>query len=461
MTSVHLPRLMLSAARSGAGKTTVTCAVLQALKNRGVAVSSYKCGPDYIDPMFHTTVLGLPARNLDPFFTDENTTRFLLGRHANSCDVAIIEGVMGHYDGIAGTTTQASAYALSKMMDAPTVLIADCKGTSVSIAAELLGFLRFRPDAKIQGVILNRISPMLYPSLKLMLERELDIRVLGYLPPTPDCSLESRHLGLITASEVENLREKLHRLAEQAERTIDLDGLLQLAAEAPPLSYTALALPTVTAHPTIAVARDRAFCFTYADNLDLLRSLGANLIEFSPLNDETLPAEADGLLLSGGYPELYAEALSANESMRASIRTALHCSLPCIAECGGFLYLHRTLQTKDGHTYPMVGALDTDAHDTGRLCRFGYITLTAEQDTLLCSQGEQIRAHEFHYYDSTDNGAAFTAKKPVRGTEWPCIHAQANLFAGYPHLYFYANPAFAERFVQQCAQYHQRKKQSR
>ena len=446
-----LPRLLLCAAASGGGKTTVTCALLRALARRGLSPTAFKCGPDYIDPMFHREVIGVPSRNLDLFFLGEEITRHLLWENGRKGGISIIEGVMGYYDGIA-MTHQASAYHLAKATGTPAVLVLDGRGRALTAAAAAKGMAVFRPDSNIQGVILNRISPMLYPSLKEAIETETGISVLGFLPNAPDCALESRHLGLVTAAEVENLKEKLDKLADLAERHLDLDGLTALADAAAPLEASSVSLPSpVKGKPRIAVAQDEAFCFRYDDGMDLLRRLGAELVPFSPLRDQALPPCCGGLYLCGGYPELYGKALSGNDSMRRSIREAVLGGMPTIAECGGFLYLHRTLTDQEGHTWPMAGALALDAHPTPRLQRFGYVTLTAGQDGLLGPAGTSFPAHEFHYWESDAPGADFHAQKPLSSRAWDCGYHTPTLYAGFPHFHWWAAPSSAKYFIEAAA----------
>ena len=339
-----LPRLVIAGTNSGCGKTTVTCAVLQALVNRGLSVAAAKCGPDYIDPMFHSRIIGAKSANLDPFFFDEATLRYLLAQNAAGCAVTIIEGVMGYYDGLGLTTTRASTWETAQKTASPTILVVNARGAALSVLAAVQGFLQFQPQSGICGVILNGCTAMSYAPLAEELEARFGIKACGYLPRLPACTLESRHLGLVTAAEVADLREKLQRLAAQAEMSIDLDLLLRLANEAPPLAVCPPPLPEAGESIRIGVARDRAFCFYYEDSLALLSSLGAELVPFSPLEDPVLPEGLHGLYLGGGYPELSAAQLSENASMRESVRAAVQKGVPCIAECGGFLYLHRILE---------------------------------------------------------------------------------------------------------------------
>ena len=440
----RVPRLVLAGTNSGCGKTTVTCAVLQSLVRRGLRVGAAKCGPDYIDPMFHSRVIGAKSSNLDPFFFDRDTIRYLLSHNGEGCDVTVIEGVMGYYDGLGLTSTRASTYETARETESPVVLVVNARGAALSVVAAVQGFLDFAPDNNVQGVILNGCSSMSYGALARVLESRMGVRACGYLPRLPECALESRHLGLVTADEVEDLREKLRQLAEAAEKTLELDALLEIAHNAPVLDFTPPVLPEKGAPVRIGVSRDRAFCFYYEDSLDLLRQLGAELIPFSPLADEKLPDGVQGLYLGGGYPELYAAQLEENHALRRQIRDVVYAGMPCIAECGGFMYLTQSIAGR-----AMVGALPGDCFDTGKLTRFGYITATAREDNLLCRAGEQVPMHEFHHWDTPQPGDAFGAEKPS-GKQWRCAYATDTLYAGFPHFHFYAKPVMAQRFLAAC-----------
>lgn len=441
-----IPRIVLAGTNSGCGKTTVACAILQVLVNRELNVGAFKCGPDYIDPMFHSRIIGAECTNLDLFFFDENTLKYLLAKNGAGRDISVIEGVMGFYDGMGLTTTAASTYEVSLFTESPTVLVVAAKGTSLSVMAVIQGFLDFCPNNLIKGVILNQCTASTYSVLAKEIEARFAGRVqlLGFLPTMRECSLESRHLGLITAAEVQGLHEKLNMLASQAERTIDIDGLLALAASAAPVYCEGVNLPKQRETVRIAVARDNAFCFYYEDSLDALREMGVELVPFSPLSNSELPQDIQGMYLGGGYPELYAQRLSENAPMRASVKAALERGVPCIAECGGFMYLTESIAS-----YPMVGFIPGKSFDTGKLTRFGYISLKAGHDTLLCTAGGEIRGHEFHHWDSENTGGSFTAVK-ASGKSWKCVHATETLYAGYPHFHFYSNPDFAVSFYNAC-----------
>lgn len=449
---MKMPRLVLAAPKSGSGKTTIVCGLLQAFKNRGLMPAAIKCGPDYIDPMFHREVIGAKSANLDLFFTDSETSKSIFAKATEGCDLAVIEGVMGYYDGLGGTTTTASTYHVAITTKSPTVLILDAKGASMSLCAMAKGFADFRADANIAGVILNRCSAMQYKMLAPLFD-EIGLKTFGFVPNLPQFNLESRHLGLITAQEIGNLQEMLQGLAAELEASLDLEGLLQLAECAEELDAKSLKIPKIVENsPRIAVAKDRAFCFYYVENLNILEELGGEIVYFSPLNDTELP-ECDGLYLGGGYPELYAEKLANNHSMLASIREKTQTGLPTFAECGGFMYLHETLTDDTGKIHNLAGVISGNTHNIGKLSRFGYVNLITQKDNLLCQKGQQITAHEFHYFDSTFNGEDFLAKKPVGTRQWPCIHGGETLFAGYPHIYFYSNLDFPKNFIRKSSEF--------
>ena len=440
--------LLLTAMGSGAGKTVTGCAILAALKKRGVRLSAFKCGPDYIDPMFHERALGVPCRNLDLFLQGEDGVRFTLARA--EADFALIEGAMGYYDGL-NYTDEASAYRLARLTGTPAVLAVPPQGSAFTLAAQIRGLLGYRPESGIAALVLTSCPEKRAMVLAPVLERETGLPVLGFLPPMEAARFESRHLGLMTAQEIHGLEARLAALGDAAERYLDLDRLLALG-KSPGLQGCANRLPPEgKAKCRIAVARDEAFCFLYADNLDALRGVGAELVFFSPLHDAALP-DADGLYLPGGYPELHARALSENKTMRRSIMEAVGRGLPTVAECGGFLYLQQSLEDAEGHSFPQCGALPGHGFKTERLQRFGYLTLRAPLDSLLFRAGETVPAHEFHYWDSTENGAALCAEK-ADGRAWRCGFASPSLYAAFPHLHFGGETPLAERFVKACEQW--------
>ena len=445
----QIPRIIIAGTGSGCGKTTVTCAVLAALYKRGLNVGAFKCGPDYIDPMFHKHILGTPSSNLDSFFFDSNTINWLLVKNGSDKEICVIEGVMGYYDGAGCNSTKASSHEISQITHTPVILVLNAKGAALSLLAVIQGFLTFFPENNICGLILNQCTDMTYSILAEAVNSRFggSIKMLGYLPPMPECSLESRHLGLITAQEVSDLDRKITILGEQAEKAIDLDGLIKLSARTVNLSCDPVSVPSFPEPVRIAVAKDNAFCFYYHDNLNILSEMGAEIVPFSPLSDILLPENIHGIYLGGGYPELYAEKLSKNYSMKRGILQALESGIPCIAECGGFMYLTDSIED-----LPMISYLPGKCYNTHKLTRFGYIHLKADRDNMLCSKDEKFPAHEFHYWDCEATGTDFTAEK-LSGKHWKCIYANDHLYAGYPHFHFYAKPELAINFYKACLRF--------
>ena len=447
MKESNFSRIMIAGTGSGCGKTTVTCGILKALVNRRIKAAAFKCGPDYIDPMFHTEVIGIKSRNLDTFLCGENAVKYLFASNSEKAEISVIEGAMGFYDGL-GNDGSHSSYAISQLTGTPVILVVNCKGMSLSIAAMIKGYSDFMPN-NIKGVIINSVSPAIYPMYKQIIEEHTHLKVLGFLPKLPEASVESRHLGLVTASEIEGLQQKLNLLADNVEKYIDIEGILKLAETVTPFEYEPIAI-NEKYRCKIAVAKDSAFCFYYQDSLELLEQLGAELVYFSPLHDKGLPENISGLILGGGYPELYARDLSQNKSMLIDIKKAIYEGMPTFAECGGFMYLQQSIIDENGNSNSMVGAIDGNSTMQNKLSRFGYTTLTAKRDNLLCLEGESINAHEFHYCDSDNNGSDFEAIKPNSGKKWDCIFALDTLVAGYPHMHFYGNLEFAKKFVHKC-----------
>ena len=443
-------QFLLAAPRSGSGKTTMTCALLMALKRRGCAPCAFKSGPDYIDPMFHRAVLGVESRNLDLFFSAPETVRTLYAKGAAGHGAAVCEGAMGFYDGLGGVSDRASAWHLADTLGLPVLLVAEPKGQSLTLAAELKGLVNFRTPSHIAGILLNNCTARMHALLAPMLEEETGLPVLGFLPKLPEAVIGSRHLGLYTAAEVENLQQKLALLADAVEEHIDWPRLLALCEKEPPVLPARAETPP--ARVRIAVAQDEAFCFTYAETLEAFRDAGAEVVFFSPLRDTALPENIGGLYLPGGYPELHARKLSENTSLLREIKRKIESGLPTAAECGGFLYLGQSLTDAEGQSWPMVGVLPGEAKDAGRLVRFGYATLSADSDSMLFRAGESFPIHEFHHWDSTANGVALAAKKPVGGAEWRCGFVNEHFYAGFPHLYWAGTP-LPQRFAAAAENY--------
>lgn len=466
------PRIMLAAPKSGSGKTLLTCGLLEVLRRRGLNPIACKCGPDYIDPMFHRYVLGIPGRNLDSFFLPAEGVREVLvdAVREEQAGIAVLEGVMGYYDGLGGTETSASSWEIAEITDTPAILVLDCKGASLSAAAIASGFLHFREKSHIAGVILNRVSSMYYERLAAAVEEASGLPVLGYLPESEEYHMESRHLGLFLPGEIDRLRERIGRLADQMEKSIAVERVLEVAGMLPLrienkekekaenesmkaesiAKFPACQEQKVTSRVRIGVARDEAFCFYYQENFRLLEQMGAELVYFSPLRDKKIPDRVDGLLFGGGYPENYARELAKNVAMRESIRRSIAAGMPFLAECGGFLYLHRTLEGSDGKHWEMAGVYPFDAYRTNRLRRFGYVRL-------LTSSGQEIHGHEFHYWESEDPGTDWEAVKPTGNRSWRCIHEKGGQIGGFPHLYYASCPDFLRKWLDVCAKGSQQK----
>ena len=507
-------RILFAGLSSGSGKTAVTCACLRALQKKGISAAAFKCGPDYIDPMFHQRVLGIPGENLDLFFADAKTLQRQIACYEQRCKIAVLEGVMGYYDGLGGVSDRDSTWDVACATNTPVILVVRPKGASLTIAAQVQGMLSFRKRNQLAGILLNDCSEMMARLLAPMLEEQTGLPVVGFLPHVEDASFESRHLGLVTAQEVGALSEKIDRLADAFLEHVDLERLLQIAATADaagenaeqkdntatavsvgenaeqkdntvtpngaekagaPTDRAAASRAAGVAEPArqnrsaavqvstpaarqlrIGIAQDTAFCFYYEENKRALRQQGLELVEFSPMEDKKLPEGICGLYLGGGYPELHAGKLSENSGMRHAIFQAVRHGMPTIAECGGFLYLQKELEDADGQVWEMTGVLDGSGFRTNRLQRFGYAVMTAKENSMLFEEGESIPVHEFHYWDCTQNGTAFLAAKPVGNRKWECGVATASLYAGFPHLYFLAQPKLAERFARAAADWQDR-----
>lgn len=451
---------MITAASSGSGKTMITCGLLELFKRKGLNPLACKCGPDYIDGLFHKQVLELEGMNLDSYFEAPEELRDKYSRLSKG-HLPVVEGVMGYFDGLGGSTTRASSWEVAHILDLPAVLVVDARGASVSLAALIKGFLEFERSmgSQIKAVIFNRMSPMLYPRIRELVERETGIRAAGFVPELDFLKVGSRHLGLVLPEEIAGLREQMNRLGKCLEETIDWEFLAELGAEKE--ERDALEEENTEASCTAAfsfrlgIAMDEAFCFYYQDNLRLLERLGGELVYFSPIHDRSLPEQLDGLILGGGYPELYCEALSLNESMRESVKKAAEGGLPVLGECGGYLYLLEELEAEDGRIWPMTGVLKGKGYKKGKNSRFGYIGVEAEKDSLYLNLGEQIRGHEFHYWDCEvlEEEWVMRAKKPVGNRSWPCIRIKNQVMAGFPHLFYPSCPAFAVRFAKACVRY--------
>lgn len=455
-------RIVLAGSASNVGKTTLAVGLIAALRRRGLAIQPFKVGPDYIDPTYHALAAGLPSRNLDSWLLPHDRLRVCFVHATRNADVAIIEGMMGLYDGQEYRGEIGSTAEVAKLLDAPVIVVLDVTAQARSAAATALGFLRFDPAVPIAGFICNRTGGAgHYRGVKAAIEDATGLPVLGGIPQTDAVAIPERHLGLTPTGELSDGQPLIAALATLIAESCDLDALLALARDAAPLAIpmedSSLVpkrlIPESGDRPVIAVARDRAFSFYYEDNLDLLRLAGAEIVPFSPLDEALLPERTAGIYIGGGFPEVYAAELTANHRLRAEIRDAVTAGLPCYAECGGLMYLTEALVDGSGR-YPMVGLLPGNATMGGRWPKIGYTTVRALRDTPLLRAGEEARGHEFHHSTwegiPADTPRAYTTQDG-RG-EYPEGYACGNLLASYVHLHFWGMPALAARFVRRSAE---------
>ena len=435
-------RILIAGTNSGCGKTTVTCAIMQALKNRGIDLTGFKCGPDYLDPSFVNDIIGVRAYNLDSFMMTDDTIKYLLSEHES--EISVIDGVKGYYDGYM-FTDKASTSEMALITKTPTILIVDCKDMEASAAAILYGFIRYSKNT-IKGVVFNRLNPLIYDGMKRVCE-DLNIKCLGYIPAFKSVVSENKNLSLVTELEINEIKNKMMELAKAVEKTVDIDKIIEIAKSAKPIKAKHIDIPYV-GRTKIAVAHDKAFCLNYADNIEILERMGAEIIKFSPMQDEKIPEDADGLFISGGYPEMFAAALSKNRSMLDSIKEAVHGGMPAIAESGGFMYLHESILDITGVSQRMAGAISGECTRIPPFNNYGYVEMTADSSNLLLKKGETIKTYEFHRYESSNPGSSLCARK--NGEESRRIHATNTLYAGFPHLNFYSNVKMAERFMKAC-----------
>ena len=438
----NVSRLLITAINSGSGKTLFTMGLLRLLQNKGLNVSSYKCGPDYIDTSFHKKALNLPCRNIDLFLSDTNTVKNILSESSN---IAIIEGVMGFYDGIAYSSS-ASSYEISMKTNTPAVLIIDAKGKAATLKALIYGMLKYKEN-NIRAVILNRIHKQTYEIYKKIIEDELNIKVAGFLPEMKDVTLKSRHLGLITAEEIKNIDDIINKTAENINEFVDVNMLLNIANKADPLIYEEMKIDYI-GKCKIGIARDEAFCFYYEDNIKVLEKMGAEIIYFSPLYDKKLPEGLQGLIFYGGYPELYIEKLSKNESFIHSLQKAYENNIPLMAECGGYMYISKSIDNVKS-----ASLIEGSAYMTNKLQNFGYINVTSQKDSMILKKGEVIKAHEFHYSKMDNECNDCFMQKPSSTKNWVGAKLEDNLYAGYPHLYYLGNINIAKRFIEKALNY--------
>ena len=448
-------RLVIAGTHSGSGKTTVTVGLLAALRKRGLKVQPFKVGPDYIDTGYHLAAAGRAAYNLDSWMLPCQNILQLFTHGMTGMDLGIIEGVMGLYDGVGSTPTGSTA-EMARLLDAPVVLVVDAGGMSTSAAAQVLGYKSFDKNLRMNGVIINNVgNERHFQLVKEAVETYTEVPVLGYLPREAAVSLPSRHLGLLPADEIQKHEEIINQLAALVEKTVDLDQVIRLGIKAG-LMTAAEPLPPSLEKPEsrvrIAVARDKSFNFYYRSTLELLAGLGAELVFFSPLNDNNLPEGADGLYLGGGFPDVFARGLASNTDLRENIRCKLEDGLPCYAESGGLIYLTEGIVTKDGEKHPLVGFFDGKAVMTGSLQRFGYVSIEFSKENILGKKGRTVRGHEFHYslVEGITSPTTYLVESSLSGNRWRCGYCKKNVLAAYAHIDLWGYPELAGRFLKVC-----------
>ncbi len=457
---MKVPRLIVAGASSGIGKTSVAVGLIRAFRARGLKVQPFKVGPDYLDPTYHTLASGLPCRNLDSWMLSKGAMKALFRRAAFNADLSLIEGVMGLYDGRGGEGEVGSTAEVAKLLKAPVLLVLDVGKLSRSAAAMALGYKAYDPDLPLAGFILNQVGSERHLRwVREAIEEATRLPVLGYLPKAMAAELPKRHLGLVPAGEAPELARSLEHIRLQVEATFDLEAILSVAREAHPLigaeEEGIFPEREPKARVTIAIAQDPAFGFYYQDNLDLLEAWGAKLHAVSPLKDRTLPEDVQGLYLGGGFPELYAEPLEANEAFRQSVREAALAGMPIYAECGGLMYLSEGIVTFEGRRHHMVGLIPGWSAMQRRKAKMGYVVAEALRSAILLKQGQKVRAHEFHWSElpGPKEEAAYRILEPEGRLEGFVAGRQGNILGSYLHLHFGSDPALAQQFVLACARW--------
>ena len=458
-----IPRLVIAGTQSGVGKTTIVNGLLTELRQRGLKVQSYKVGPDYIDPGYHALASGRPCHNLDSWLVPTERLLSIFEHTSRDAEFAVVEGVMGLFDG--GRGGVASTAAIARLLRAPVILVVNCRSAGESIAAVVLGFQKYDPEIRLAGVILNQIGSDSHERMVTEALGRIGVHVLGVIRRTESLKVPERHLGLLPVTEnpAETVLANIHAAIAGS---LDVAALLEIAAQAPPLEAPAGPPLPEQRSCRIGVASDEAFSFYYPESLRVLEEQGAAIVPFSPLRDEKLP-DVDGLLFGGGFPEMFLERLAANESMRQDIRDAAQAGVPIVAECGGYMYLCRRVAAFDGSEYPMAGLIPQICRMEKNLQTVGYVEATALADNVLCATGETLRGHEFHFSsmvaDSSGEAVtpAFRFRKNRTGAEYMAGYVNGNVLASYLHIHFAGNPAAARRFVGCCTEHRQSTEGSR
>lgn len=451
-----MKRIVIAGTTSGVGKTTITIGLIGALCKRGLKVQPFKAGPDYIDPTYHTQVSGEPSRNLDTWLLSANTITELFNRASKGKDIAVIEGVMGLYDGHSPIGDEGSTAELAKLLDAPVLLVLDSRKGARSLAAMVTGYQTFDRSLHLAGVILNGIGSEGHLRVcREAIEHFTGIKVLGYLPRRDDLSLPERHLGLIPTVESAANNEFLEKLTAQCEATFNIEEIMRFAERTTPLNsgHSVFPVTPIPSRVRIAVAKDKAFSFYYQDSLDILQAWGAEIVPFSPLCDTALPPNISGLFIGGGFPELYASELAANVTMKRSIKASSEQEMPVYAECGGLMYLGESIRDFDGNNYSMVGAIPVRSGIDSPRLSLGYRTVQSLGNGPLLGCGEIVRGHEFHW-SVLENGSTTPNAYSIidRENRIEGFHLN-NLVASYIHLHIGSLHSMAERFIDNCLRF--------
>ncbi|CRK83257.1 cobyrinate a,c-diamide synthase [Neobacillus massiliamazoniensis] len=448
-------RLVIAGTGSGVGKTTLTIGLMSALRKKGYTVQGFKCGPDYIDPTYHTAVTGRISRNIDSWMLNHEMVKEIVIRASEGADISIIEGVMGFFDGKNPLNNTGSTAEISLITESPVILVVNCASMARSAAAIVKGFQEFLKEANIVGVIANRVgSEGHFKIVKAAIEQECGISVLGYVKRNDELTIPERHLGLIPSVERGELDPFFDQLGDSILETIDVETLYELAKATPLKVKESQFRRKERATVRMAVARDAAFNFYYQENLDMLEAYGVELIEFSPLKGETLPEQVDGLYIGGGFPEEFAQELAENTRVKNSVQSAIENGLPTLAECGGFMYLTESLETTNEKKYEMVGIIPGAVKMQPKLAALGYREITAEEGNFLLAGNLTARGHEFHYstfQPRTDFQPAFQTKG-MRGFKQEG-YRNGNLIAGYTHFHFGSCPGLVENWVNKCKEF--------
>lgn len=452
-------RLVIAGTNSGVGKTTYTIGIMAALQKKGYIVQGFKCGPDYIDPSYHTAVTGRVSRNLDSWMFDRQTVREMVGRASAGADISIIEGVMGFFDGHSPLENTGSTADISMITESPVLLIVNCASMARSAAAIVKGFQTLASGPNIVGVIANQVGSVgHFEIVKTAIEQECNVPVVGYMKKEQDINIPSRHLGLIPAIERGELNPFFDKLATLISETIDIDRLYELAETTEIKNESSgLFAQREDQGVTIAVAKDAAFNFYYQENLELLEAYGAKLAYFSPLNGEEVPADADGLYLGGGFPEEFADELERNETSKASIQAAITTGIPTLAECGGFMYLTESITNTEGSEYRMVGLIPGKVKMQKKLAALGYREIFGTPGNFLIDQDHQAKGHEFHFsiFEGAE-GLPYAYETKGRFGKKSEGYMRGNLVAGYTHFHFASNPHLVERWIEACIEHKQK-----